>query len=35
MMYYEVYFQNLSQDSEENHEDFVMTKDTRKQIRAE
>jgi hypothetical protein len=29
MMYYQLYFQNLSQVSEENHEDFDMTKETR------
>jgi hypothetical protein len=29
MMYYQVYFHNLSRVSEENHEDFVMTKETR------
>jgi hypothetical protein len=29
MMYYQLYFQNLSNVGEENHEDFVMTKETR------
>ena len=29
MMYYQLCFQNLSQVSEANHEDFVMTKETR------
>jgi hypothetical protein len=29
MMYYQVYYHNLSQVCEENHEDFVMTKGIR------